>query len=260
MVAEHRSSSTMTMNNFMDGINDLEANINPQDPVASRLVDLMKTINLGFATFHQQVSDISIKIGDEDIKTKVANLDHATHQISVNLQTLAGQVAHQATQGANQQSARKKGILEFKVVQNIKPLTGDKSQFRQWHQKLINALMTINEDHAKIIKGIEKAMDVGDNIDDALDELDQNHLLEDFDKDLICILMDKCEGEAYDKIKGLQNSRGSEVYMVIYRWFTEISGLGLSMRAAKLMNPDPIKRESDLENAVDRWTERNRKL
>ena len=32
------------------------------------------------------------------------------------------------------------------------------------------------------------------------------------------------------------------------------------MQAAKLMNPDPIKKESDLENAVDKWTESNRKL
>ena len=50
------------------------------------------------------------------------------------------------------------------------------------------------------------------------------------------------------------------MYMIIYRWFTEISGLGLSMQAAKLMNPDPVKREADLENAVDRWADCNRKL
>ena len=54
--------------------------------------------------------------------------------------------------------------------------------------------------------------------------------------------MDKCEGDAYDKIKGLQNKSGAEVCMISYRWFTEISGLGLSMQAAKLMNPDPVKK------------------
>ena len=72
--------------------------------------------------------------------------------------------------------------------------------------------------------------------------------------------MDKCEGEAYDKIKGLQNKKGAEIYMIIYRWFTEISGLGLSMQAVKLINPDPINKEAYLENAVDKWTESNRKL
>ena len=44
----------------------------------------------------------------------------------------------------------------------------------------------------------------------------------------------------------MQGMKGAEVYMAIYRWFTEISGLGLSMQAAKLMNPDPIKKEADL--------------
>ena len=72
-------------------------------------------------------------------------------------------------------------------------------------------------------------MDVGDQIQDALDDLDQQYHLDDFNKDVLCILMDKCDGEAYDKIKGMQSKKGAEVYMIIYRWFTEISGLGLSM-------------------------------
>ena len=259
MVAEHGFSS-MAMNTFADGINELEQVINAQDPAASNNRDLFRMINTGFQVFHRQVSDINDKIGSDDINTQIANLDQATHQINANLQALAGQVAHQAVQGLPQRSAHTKRILEFRVIQNIKPLTGDKSQFTQWHQTLINALMTINEEHAEIIKTIEKAMDIGDKMDDALDDLDQQSLLDKFNKDTICILMDKCEGEADDKIKGLQNSRGPEVDMIIYQWFTEISGLGLSMRAAKLMSPDPIKKESDLENAVDKWTESNRKL
>ena len=52
-------------------------------------------------------------------------------------------------------------------------------------------------------------MDVGDKINEAMDDLDQSHLLDDFNKDINCILMDKCEGEAYDKIKVLQNTSGA---------------------------------------------------
>ena len=103
-------------------------------------------------------------------------------------------------------------------------------------------------------------MDIGEKIDETLDALDQQFHLDDFNTYLLCILTDRCDGEAYDKSKGLPNKKGAEVYMIIYRWFTEISGLGLSMQAAKLMNPDPIKREAELENAVDKWTESNRKL
>ena len=72
--------------------------------------------------------------------------------------------------------------------------------------------------------------------------------------------MDKCEGEAYDNIKGLQLKSGAEVYITIYIWFTEISGLGLAAQAYKAMDPDPVKKESEIEHAVDKWIERNRKL
>ena len=146
MVAE-QSTSSMAMNTFADGISELKQVINAQDPVASKIHGLLCMINTGFQVFHRQVSDINDKIGSEDIKTKIANLDQATHVINVNLQTLAGQLAHQAAQGPPPQH-HKKGILEFKVVQNTKPLTGDKGHFRKWHQKLINALSTIKEDHA----------------------------------------------------------------------------------------------------------------
>ena len=245
MVAEHGFDS-MAMNNFIDKINDLEAAITPQDPVPANIVDLFRMINVGFQVFHKQAMDINNKVDANDIPQKINTLDLVTQQINTNLHTLANQVAQrQAVQGPQQQQ-HNTGILEFKVVQHIKPLTGNKSQFIQWHQQLINALSTINEDHAEIIKAIEKSMDSGQKIDEALDDLDQQFHLYEFNMDLLCILTDKCEGEAYDKIKGLQNNKGAEVYMIIYRWFTDISGLGLSMQAAKLMNPDPIKKEAYL--------------
>ena len=37
-------------------------------------------------------------------------------------------------------SANRKLISEFKVIQNITPLLGDKSKFRQWNQNFINAM------------------------------------------------------------------------------------------------------------------------
>ena len=52
-------------------------------------------------------------------------------------------------------------------------------------------------------------MDIGEKTEDTLDDLDTRYLMEQFNKDIICILMDKCEGEAYDKIKGLQNKSGA---------------------------------------------------
>ena len=206
MVAEPRYDH-MAMNNFIDRISDLEACINPQDQVPVKVTELFKMINTGFQVFHKQVTDIADKIKSDDLQQQISNLDSVTQQINVNLHSLANQV-QQSQSSPQQHQQHKKGILEFKVIQNIKPLTGNRSHFRQWHQKLINALSTIKEDHAEVIKTIERSMDVGDKISDALDDLDSTYLLDEVNKDLTCILMDKCEGEAYDKIKGLQNMKG----------------------------------------------------
>ena len=56
----------------------------------------------------------------------------------------------------------------------MKAPTGDKSQFRQWHQKLINALSTINGEYAEAIQEMERSMDIGEKIEDVIKDLDNN--------------------------------------------------------------------------------------
>ena len=93
---------------------------------------------------------------------------------------------------------------------------------------------------------MERSMDIGEKVEDVIKDLNNSYYMEEINRDLHCILVDTCEGGSYDKIKGLQNKTGAEVYMTVYRWFTDISGLGLSMQAAKLMNPYPVKQESEI--------------
>ena len=82
-------------------------------------------------------------------------------------------------------------------------------------------------------------MDVGEKIDEVLLDPDQRDDMHEFNEYIHCLLMDRCGGESYEQIKGLQTNTGAGVYMIVYRWFTEISGLGLSMQVTKLMNPEP---------------------
>ena len=142
----------------MDGFGQLmhkyQSAVNPADQAANLLHSMMNDIYEGFNTFHNQVLNIRSSIGNVDIK-HIFHLEHATQAMTVHLQSVAHQAAQHQGPGPTQQNSHKKGILELKVIQNINPLTGDKGQSRQWHQKLINALSTINEDHAEIIKTIE---------------------------------------------------------------------------------------------------------
>ncbi len=42
------------------------------------------------------------------------------------------------------------------------------------------------------------------------------------------VLINKAEAEAYDKIKTIQHGHGIKAYGVLYRWFSDVSGLGLA--------------------------------
>ena len=83
---------------------------------------------------------------------------------------------------------------------------------------------------------------------------------DEFSHTLYFIMVDKCEGEAYEKLRAIPELMGIKAYCCVYRWFTEISGLGLSEQARRLMHPDPPKKEEDLAEFVDQWTERVRRL
>ena len=59
------------------------------------------------------------------------------------------------------------------------------------------------------------------------------------------------EVEAYDKIEIVPKGQRVVAYGVLYRWFTDVSGLGLVEQARMLMHPAPPKREEELEEHVE---------
>ncbi len=63
--------------------------------------------------------------------------------------------------------------------------------------------------------------------------------------------MDKAENEAYDKIKMVRTRNGVTPYGVLYRWFTDVSGLGLAEQARMLMYPSPPKKVEELAENVE---------
>ena len=57
------------------------------------------------------------------------------------------------------------------------------------------------------------------------------------------------------KVKG-----GLRMYLDIYKWFTETSGLGLTEQAGKLMNPAPAKSEGKISECIEQWEEKCNRL
>ncbi len=56
------------------------------------------------------------------------------------------------------------------------------------------------------------------------------------------------------------NGQGVVAYGVLYRWFLDVSGLGLAEQARMLMHPAPPKREEELAKHVEMWQDKMRRL
>ncbi len=84
---------------------------------------------------------------------------------------------------------------------------------------------------------------------------------DEFDKvsgDVWNILIDYAEAEPYDKIKMVPNGQRVVAYGDLYRWFTEVSGLGLAEQAWMVMHPAPPKREEKLAERIEMWQDKMR--
>ena len=81
-----------------------------------------------------------------------------------------------------------------------------------------------------------------------------------FSKELYCVIMDKAEGEAYDKVRSVSENNGILADLSLYKWFTEISGLGLTEQARRLRHLEPPKKEEELSECIDHWVERVRRF
>ena len=156
----------------------------------------------------------------------------------------------------------RKGIMEFKVIQNLKSVTGDKSGFRQWHQKFMSAIGQVNTDYEKLMQIVVREVDLGKDLAVVLEQGSSTapQLWQELTKDVYKILIDKADGEAYDKIKMVPSGDGMRAYGVLYRWFTDVSGLGLVEQSRRLMHPEPVKREEELSEAVEAWMDKLRRL
>ena len=248
------------------------------------LIDVVEQTAIGLSHLRSGAGQVQTNL--EELETKVKNelVGGVAAKMSQNEQTvsgLAGSIALVEQKvnalemiftgisnagmsiGGGKGGDRTRGILEYKAMQFLKPLSGDKGLFRQWHQKFVSAAYTVKEEFGELLKKLAMELDVGIKMDDLRkiieDEFDSD-FLDEWSLNLYTVLMDKAEGDAYDKIKGISGRDGIECYARVYRWFTEVSGLGLAEQARKLMHPTPPKREDELAGCVDAWCEGIRRL
>ncbi len=73
-------------------------------------------------------------------------------------------------------------------------------------------------------------------------------------------MLDEAENEAYDKIKMIPKGHGVVAYVLLYRRFIHVSGLGLAEQARMLMHPSPPVRDEELAEHVEMWQDKMRRI
>ena len=63
--------------------------------------------------------------------------------------------------------------MEHKVIMNLRMVNGDKSLFRQWHQRFITALGQVGGAHEEIVRQVVKEMGLGRELDKVVDNFEE---------------------------------------------------------------------------------------
>ena len=152
--------------------------------------------------------------------------------------------------------------MDSKVVMSFGQLTDDKSAFRQWDLKLINALNYVRPGYGKALDRLKECIDRGTDPEDvrpgASSDWCDAHFgpllveslrgeqgerfgpaeVKQLDVDLEFILIDKAKpkSDILQRTTNLQKHGGVRMYAEVYKWFTETSGQGLMEQTALMLS------------------------
>ena len=181
-----------------------------------------------------------------------------------------------------------KPVSEHKAVQHLKGFTGDRRKFREWNEKLLNALAQVDVRNRKVLKTLNKKLETLDGALQDTDDEDLCRILNDrltqseyrvaspaertiddnkgeydftekdmfrLSEDLWYILNDKLEGQdPLGKLKGLKEGQGLTAYQKVYKWYFAVTGVTLKAKTNLAMNPDKPKKVTDVSTQLEQWT------
>ena len=80
--------------------------------------------------------------------------------------------------------------------------------------------------------------------------------LEELNSNLWCVLIEKTEGEAYDKINTTIAGEGMMAFVKMHNWFSRITESGVTNRLIYIMKPEACKHDWEVAGAIEKWEER----
>ena len=152
-----------------------------------------------------------------------------------------------------------KPLSESKCVSNLKTLGSDKSEFKSWNEKFINAIsQTLGSKWRKFMRNLNRVLDQERKTltTEELNGIEGAQELGDADtaaEGLYYVLVEKTEGEAALRVNSGEPGEGMQAYMRVYLWFAGTTGLALTEKTRVLMHPTAVKHEHEIADALERW-------
>jgi len=162
-----------------------------------------------------------------------------------------------------------KPILEYKAILNLATLKSDKTEYREWSDKLKNAMLQIRPGSRVFLTEVERCplMQPEPKVGELTAIFNRHEstigqTYDQFKTDLYTVLVEKTTGEARERVKTIETehaigdqSDGILAYSRVHRWFCQTSGLAVAERRSRVMMPETCglkaKKDEDLIRVID---------
>ena len=210
----------------------------------------------------QELRTIDAQMNADDFSAKVASQFDMVGKIFIAMTTMVEEIRN--TKSGDVKEKGRTNLGESKCVSSLKILGSDKADFKNWNEKLINAIaQVLGTEWRKFLKNLNEKLDQDRKVIGklALSDISGAENLENMDQaneDMFYVLVEKTEGEAALRVNS--SGAGLEAYQKVYLWFAGTTGLALSERTRMLINPEAPRREEDIADALEKWCEQERLL
>jgi hypothetical protein len=152
------------------------------DDLVGRLESKFTEVNMKIANMDKVVDLVSKMEGKMtymegmSIPVRLGNVEQSVSEVKLQVSNGKG-----TGKGGSSEQQRRRGIMESKAIQGIKTLTNERSGFRMWHDKLVNAFAQTEGGYRIVMEEITRCLDQGKSMDFGSGSDRQEWLLETFE-------------------------------------------------------------------------------
>ena len=134
------------------------------------------------------------------VRERMARLEYNVDTAKATFESVSN-IAESIAEGRQKSSnfqVHSKPVSEYKAMQQLKSFAGERSKFREWNEKLLNALAQVNAGYRKALKNLNSKLETMDGV------------LDEDEDDLARILNDRLTANEYAKASPVKQKQDDD--------------------------------------------------